>query len=527
PVIIHNGASISPESEANQDFSNPVIYTVTAQDETIQAYTVNVTVEGNEAKDITDFIIDGVDGVITGTNISLTLPAGTDVTALSPTFTHTGTFVNPASGVAQDFTNPVDYTVTAADGTTQIYTVTVSLTPALSSDNDITSFVIDGVAGVISGTTITVTLPAGTDVSALSPTIDHEGNSINPASETPQDFTTPVNYTVTAIDSSTNIYIVTVNLEAIANQAPIALADVFTVIENSSDNILDVLDNDSDPDGTVLTIIAIETPINGTATIAPGGQSILYTATTGNDRFDYTIEDEDGATTMGTIDVNVVPNQNPTVDITDRILIPTTDYPRTVTFNVASSGDPDGTIENYEWNFDDPSSTGNIINNTNPTATSHIFDDPGTYDVVLTVTDDLGGTGFDTAQIVLEPVEEPGYTFFIDPIASPIATTSQEVTFIITPNATAIAQGIIFTMSYEDKSGSASISTIRYNGSSHAVNQEFIVNSGTTSGILEGPFFNCIDVDYEFTVSNNLGLPNQIKTIGFVYENGTACLSGK
>ncbi|WP_282166082.1 immunoglobulin-like domain-containing protein, partial [Cellulophaga baltica] len=33
-----------PESETNQDFSSPVIYTVTAQDETIQTYTVNCTI---------------------------------------------------------------------------------------------------------------------------------------------------------------------------------------------------------------------------------------------------------------------------------------------------------------------------------------------------------------------------------------------------------------------------------------------------------------------------------------------------
>ncbi|WP_165750484.1 Ig-like domain-containing protein [Cellulophaga sp. Z1A5H] len=515
PVIIHTGASISPESETSQDFTNPVIYTVTAQDQTIQEYTVTLTVEGNDTKDITDFIIDGVDGIIVGTNISVTLPEGTDVTALSPTVTHTGASINPTSGVAQDFTNPVEYAVTATDGTTKMYSVTVSLTPALSSDNDITSFVIDGVAGVISGTTITVTLPAGTDVSALSPTIDHEGNSINPASETPQDFTTPVNYTVTAIDSSTNIYIVTVNLETIANQAPIALADVFTVIENSPNNTLDVLDNDSDPDGTVLTIVALETPINGSATIAPGGQSILYTATTGNDRFDYTIEDEDGATTMGTIDVNVVPNENPTVEIDDLILIPNGNFPKTISFAVANSNDTDGTIENYEWNFGDPSSTGNIINNTDSNATSHTFNSAGTYNIVLTVTDNLGATGSDTVQITLEEPLAPDFSFSANPY-EPVPEggyskgQSIVLNFNINPNSALIGGNYIMTM--ETGKGSLSL-----NGESYREGRDIPMN---TSSVM-GPFSDLLldsEVTVTFTVVEIMTGITKSKTLIFQYK---------
>ncbi|QXP54748.1 PKD domain-containing protein [Cellulophaga sp. HaHa_2_95] len=415
PVIIHTGASISPESETSQDFTNPVIYTVTAQDQTIQEYTVTLTVEGNEAKDMTDFAIDGVNGIITGTNISVTLPAGTDVTALSSTITHTGASVNPTSGVAQDFTGSVEYTVTAVDGTTKVYTVTVSLAPALSSDNNITSFSINGVAGVISGTTITVTLPAGTDVSSLTPAIIHTGNTVNPDTGIAQDFTNPVAYTVSAADTTTKTYTVTAIISAAVNIEPVAIDDNFTVIENSSSNTLDVLDNDSDADGTVLTITTIETAINGSATIAPDGQSILYNATTGNDRFDYTIEDEDGATTMATIDIIVVPNQNPTVDIDDLILIPNGNFPKTISFAIASSDDPDGTIENYEWNFGDSGSAGNEVTTEGPDVITHTFNSAGTYDIVLTVTDDLDATGSDTVRIILEEPLAPDFSFSANP----------------------------------------------------------------------------------------------------------------
>lgn len=65
--------------------------------------------------------------------IAATVPSGTNVTALVATYTTTGASVAIAgtpqsSGVtANNFSNPVTYTVTAADGTTQAYVVTVTV----------------------------------------------------------------------------------------------------------------------------------------------------------------------------------------------------------------------------------------------------------------------------------------------------------------------------------------------------------------------------------------------------------------
>ena len=68
-----------------------------------------------------------VDASISGTAISASVPFNVVVTALVPTITLSDgrATVSPASGVAQNFTNPITYTVTAQDGTTQKYTVTV------------------------------------------------------------------------------------------------------------------------------------------------------------------------------------------------------------------------------------------------------------------------------------------------------------------------------------------------------------------------------------------------------------------
>jgi hypothetical protein len=80
------------------------------------------------AKDITafSFASPAATGVINGTDIAVTVPSGTNLTTLVPTITHNGASISPNSGVAQNFTNPVTYIVTAADSTTKAYIVTVT-----------------------------------------------------------------------------------------------------------------------------------------------------------------------------------------------------------------------------------------------------------------------------------------------------------------------------------------------------------------------------------------------------------------
>ena len=54
------------------------------------------------------------------------VPVGTDVTALVPIITISEkATINPGSGIPQNFTNPVTYTVVAEDGSQAVYTATV------------------------------------------------------------------------------------------------------------------------------------------------------------------------------------------------------------------------------------------------------------------------------------------------------------------------------------------------------------------------------------------------------------------
>lgn len=65
----------------------------------------------------------------------------------------------------------------------------------------------------------------------------------------------------------------------------------------------------------------------------------------------------------------------------------------TCTFDAARSNDPDGTLTGYQWDFGDgtPAATGATV--------QHTFNQPGTYTVTLTVTDDRGGQGTTTNQV--------------------------------------------------------------------------------------------------------------------------------
>jgi len=93
--------------------------------------TVGAVSSSDDSNYITAFTISGQidETVIEANTIALTMPSDTDLSSLTPAITHTGASINPASGVAQNFTGPVTYTVTALNGNTRSYTVTVSLQP--------------------------------------------------------------------------------------------------------------------------------------------------------------------------------------------------------------------------------------------------------------------------------------------------------------------------------------------------------------------------------------------------------------
>ena len=112
--------------------------------------------------------------------------------------------------------------MTAADGTTQAYTVTVTV--ALNPAKAITAYSFQGLVPAVVGAIseaehrIALTVPFGNSVKFLKATFATTGSSVRVGATiqqsgfTENDFTSPVTYTVTAADGTTEDYIVTVTV---------------------------------------------------------------------------------------------------------------------------------------------------------------------------------------------------------------------------------------------------------------------------------------------------------------------------
>ncbi|MBC8569402.1 GDSL-type esterase/lipase family protein [Zongyangia hominis] len=94
---------------------------------------------GSSNNALTDFTLEPhIQEMMDGNNFYYIVPASSDVKNLAPTFTiPAAATVDKASGSAQDFSSPVTYTVTAANGDEALYTVTVYSEAAISqADRD-------------------------------------------------------------------------------------------------------------------------------------------------------------------------------------------------------------------------------------------------------------------------------------------------------------------------------------------------------------------------------------------------------
>jgi len=255
--------------------------------------------------------------------ITVTVPFGTAVTALIAAFTSTGesvkvgNIVQVSGTTPNDFTNPVAYIVTAADGTTATYTVTVS--PAPISAKAITAFSIASPAatGVIneSAKTIAVTVPFGTNLNPLVATFTTTGASVKVGSTvqisgtTPNNFTGPVAYVVTAADNTTATYTVTVTA---APNSSAKTIDTFSFTNPSATGIIN--------EGAKTIAVTVPFATNLTALVATFtttgasvnvGSTVQISGTTPNNFTSpvaYVVTDANGATATYAVTVTTAPN---------------------------------------------------------------------------------------------------------------------------------------------------------------------------------------------------------------------------
>ena len=159
--------------------------------------------EVNSPSNVTSFKINGVAGKIdqkTG-NINVTMPYGSDITAVKPEMVlEAGATSNLDVTMPVNFTNPVKFRVVNGNLFKDYTVTTVVLSP-------IKSFTINGVTATVNdiNKTISMTLPEGTNLTALKPVIElTEGVSISPASGATIDFTNAVTFVITSKGKSVN-----------------------------------------------------------------------------------------------------------------------------------------------------------------------------------------------------------------------------------------------------------------------------------------------------------------------------------
>ena len=154
---IYIGTAIQNSDITSNDFSNNINYKVIAEDGTTATYSVSVSYAKSSEKSLLTFsflkannpISSDVTGVINDNQVTLTVPLGTDLTKLKPSFTSSPNSVVSIKGIvvvsgstSNNFSNLVTYEVTAADGTKQDYAISVvTATAAISAiDNVVNNF---------------------------------------------------------------------------------------------------------------------------------------------------------------------------------------------------------------------------------------------------------------------------------------------------------------------------------------------------------------------------------------------------
>lgn len=245
-------------------------------------------------------------------------------------------------------------------------------------------------ADPVSGTAnapVTVTFDAGAssdsdgDTLAFSWTIDGEpAGSESTASHT---FSRSGNYEVSLeVSDSRGATVNRVMEYAVGNSAPTAVFSTTPDPATGNGPLIVTFDASasSDPDGS---IASYEWDLGDGSTAT--GAIVTRSYTSGTYDVVLTVKDDEGQAAQFTGQV-LVDNSPPVAQFTTSPDPASGPAPLTVQFDATGSGDPDGSIVSYDWEFG-TSGTGTGVSPT------HVFPRSGDYLVTLTVEDDEGATG--------------------------------------------------------------------------------------------------------------------------------------
>ena len=331
--------------------------------------------------------------------------------------------------------NPQNDPPTAQDDSGLAWTTTEDTSPTglnvLANDFDI-----DG--DPLSVTSFTLESPPGATISIASDgalTYDPTGSTLLQQLQANQTRTVTFVYTVSdGFETSTASVTLTVTG---VNDAPIAFADAPAAIPKNQQNVaIDVLGNDSDPEGSALTIDSVNTvPTIGNVSIDRSGSAdqILYTPGAGfadllagltrTDSFTYTVTDGEGGFATAVVNIVVSGPNNPPVatndstttfendDIQIRVLANDFDPVNHALLITAVNGN--AITPGNPVSIGNRGGTGRLnADNTITFSPNQRYDDLGVNEALVetftyTISDNNGGTDPATASITIRGVNDP------------------------------------------------------------------------------------------------------------------------
>ncbi len=222
---------------------------------------------------------------------------------------------------------------------------------------------------------------------------------------------------------------VNVRFNATINRAPIARDDRATTQVDTPVSI-DVLANDSDPDGDSITVASVDTPSHGSASRASDG-TVTYTPDVGfvgSDRFTYVTRDSDGRMSMrATVYVMVqalVANQPPVAVDDSATLVAGTSQDIDVLANDSDAdGDPLSVIAVTQGTLGSTT----ILPDGRIRYTSMGATATGTDQFSYTISDGRGGTASAMVAVTVVPVVVNQAPIAVDDSATLVAGTSQDI----------------------------------------------------------------------------------------------------
>jgi hypothetical protein len=339
------------------------------------------------------------------------------------------------------------------------------------------------------------------------------------------DINTPGSYFITysASDSDGNIARVTRTVNVV--DSPVANPDIATVIEDSVNTLINVLENDLnvlEPDAA-LTLVSITDPAHGVAVVTLSG--VAYTPDPdfyGSDSFDYIVNDGKGGTAIGTVSVTVTEvNDTPTIaSIPNRTIPKETGV--AIPISVADIETPLSSLRltaiTTDSNIIDAGRLGfnpeNTLLNVFPTAGTL----QGSADITVTVTDAEGASASTTFSVSVANITPPTIT------AVPNLELSQDGSTITYPFVVNDAETFPSLLTVEAASSNpAFVPTLSGSG----MNRSVVVTGPATPGGMSTITLTVRDAEGQTaTTTFTVSAPNTPPTISKIPNQSIASLGG-